>query len=381
MIVGLDRRIRPPRLGTIGLGIKVGSGAQEHAQEVRYFVVAPEVAKVYGEQPTTLPVRFPWNEPEQVLHSIYYEQRRGRVKVRQCDGRMFTEIRSGGKDVWGDCLKAKDPDNLYAPCEFGCRARARLSVLVPKTRLGIWEIRMGGLGRIADLMAELRLYRAAIGPLSQFPFEIERMETEEQYFSNEGPRWRKGYPVRLRSPYTLEEVAALHEAQGVQAALPPAPHDEDVVDTDEDEANGGKPRSEPVQPVAPPPASPAGRTEPDLDPPLTFIPPDRPPDGGDTLTIERPRTLAQPAAPEPLAGLVDVSMCYKWAAECGMTPELYERYFEAHHGVRTGDAPDAVVAREAAEFRALGSESDRLAHKATLIRRLNEALKAKGARR
>ncbi len=264
MIHDLDRRIRPPRLGTIGLGIKVGSDDKERPQEVRYFVVGPEIAKVYGEQPTRLPVRFPWNEPGQVLHSIFYVQRKGRVKVRQCDGRMFTEIRSEGKDVCGDCPKSKDPDNLYAPCEFGCRATARLSVLIPKTRLGIWEVRLGGLGRIADLMAELRLYRAAIGPLSQFPFEVERLEVEEQYFSKDGPRWRKGYPVRLRSPYTIEEVAALHEAQGMQPALSPAPQEEDVVDADEEDEPNGAPRLEDVQPLSPVPlasGSPAGRTE------------------------------------------------------------------------------------------------------------------------
>ncbi len=265
MIHDLDRRIRPPRLGTIGLGIKVGSDDKERPQEVRYFVVGPEIAKVYGEQSTRLPVRFPWNEPGQVLHSIFYVQRKGRVKVRQCDGRMFTEIRSEGKDVCGDCPKSKDPDNLYAPCEFGCRATARLSVLIPKTRLGIWEVRLGGLGRIADLMAELRLYRAAIGPLSQFPFEIERLEVEEQYFSKDGPRWRKGYPVRLRSPYTIEEVAALHEAQGMQPALSPAPQEEDVVDADEEDEPNGAPRLEDVQPLSPVPlasGSPAGRTDP-----------------------------------------------------------------------------------------------------------------------
>ena len=78
----------------------------------------------------------------------------------------------------------------------------------------------------------------------------------------------------------------------------------------------------------------------------------------------------------------DISMCYRWAAECGVGADLYERYFEHHHGVRTSDAPDALVAREAAEFRAvLASESQRLTHKSVLIRRLNEALKAKGARR
>ena len=262
MIHGLDRRIRPPRLGTIALGIKVGSGSAEHPQETSYFVVAPdgEIAKKYGEKPTTLPVRFPWNEPEQNLHDIFYVQRKGRSKVRQCDGRTFVEIQPGGKDVEGDCPKAKTPENLYAPCSFGCRATARLSVMVAGTRMGIHEIKIGGLQRIADVLASLRLFRAAIGPLSQFPFEVGRVQVEEQYFKADGsPQWRKGYPVQVRSPYTLEEVAALHEAQGVQAALPPAPHEEDVVDLEDEDGNGHGPNGRTVAPIAPVPDLPAGQ--------------------------------------------------------------------------------------------------------------------------
>ena len=319
MIHNLDRRIRPPRLGTIGLGVKVGVGDNERPKEVRHFVVPPEIAKVYGAEPTRLPVRFPWNEPEQCLHSIFYEQRKGRTKVRQCDGRLYTEIHAAGQDVQGTCPRAKEPDNLYAVCALGCRARARLSVLVPKTRLGIWEIRLGGLGRIADLMAELRLYRAAIGPLSQFPFEIERAEVEEQYFAQEGPRWRKGYPVRLRSPYTLEEVAALHEAQGVQAALPPAPHEEDVVDADEDELNGEAAKPQAVAPAtAPlsPPASPAGRIE------------------------------ADPPAVEDAE--IDISVMFATAAKLGITPVDYTDYLA---GVYKTDVDNLPLPRAITEQR------------------------------
>ena len=334
MIHNLDRRIRPPRLGTIGLGIKVGASDNERPQEVRHFVVPPEIAKVYGAEPTRLPVRFPWNEPEQCLHSIFYEQRKGRTKVRQCDGRLYTEIHSAGQDVQGACPRAKDPDNLYAACAFGCRARARLSVLVPKTRLGIWEIRLGGLGRIADLLAELRLYRAAIGPLSQFPFEIERTEVEEQYFAKDGPRWRNGYPVRLRSPYTLEEVAALHEAQGVQPALSPAPHEEDVVDADEEELNGEVAKPESVAPPSPSTASPGGRSAP------------APPVAG-TTPVQSPPFLhgSGEAVPDEE---IDVSVLFARAAALGIAPVDYTDYLA---GVYKADVDNLPLPRAITEQR------------------------------
>ena len=385
----IERRMRPTRLGMIGLGVTVG----DHPKEVEYFVVGEEIAKVYGDTPTRLPVRFPWPEPEQVLHSVGYVLRKGRSVVGRCDGRQFIEIRAEGKDLVRPCQLPADDD--YAQCPLKCRPSARLSVVVAKTPLGIWEVRVGGAQRIADLLGQLRLYRAAVGPLTQFPFEIERVEVQEQYFKAGGEvAWRKGYPIRVRSPYTVEEVAAIQEARGLPVALPPAPHEENILD--EEEPNG-EPTREPDR------AMDGGDTSPSA--------PQRTGESGAPVAREAPipgrdgeaRDVASdvarrgsedpepPAAPlklpreaksaAPTDAPVDVSMCYKYAAECGVGADLYERYFEAHHGVRTSDAPDALVAREAAEFRAvLGSESGRLTHKSILIRRLNEALK-KGARR
>lgn len=397
----IERRMRPTRLGMIGLGVTVG----DHPKEVEYFVVVEEIAKIYGDKPTRLPVRFPWPEPEQVLHSVAYVLRKGRSVVGRCDGQQFIEIQADGKDLVRPCKLP--PDDDYAQCPMKCRPSARLSVVVAKTPLGIWEVRVGGAQRIADLLGQLRLYRAAVGPLTQFPFEIERVEVQEQYFKASGEvAWRKGYPIRVRSPYTVEQVAAIQEARGLPVALPPAPHEEDILDEDETNGTTSEPTREPdrrtAQPAGPLASADTGdeaqRTGESGVPVAREAPAPAP--AGEGLPAPpgpaqaKPERGVEPAGAgpgavlpreakvdEPLANLLDVSMCYKLAAECGMTPELYERYFEAHHGVRTGDAPDAVVAREAAEFRALASEGARLTHKSTLIRRLNEALKAKGVRR
>jgi hypothetical protein len=240
--------------------------------------------------------------------------------------------------------------------------------------------------------------------LTQFPFEIERVETQEQYFKTTGEvAWRKGYPIRVRSPYTVEQVAAIQEARGLPMALPPAPHEEDILDED-DENGASKPTREPdrPKPTLQPPSALASlgaageyaqRTGESGAPVAREAPPA--PAGEAHATPpgpaqEKPERGAKPAGAGPdgpaalpreaTPEIPDISLCYKEAAECGVSPDLYGKYFEAHHGVRTSDAPDAIVAREMAEFRGLGSESERLTHKATLIRRLNDALRAKARR-
>lgn len=233
MIKGLEQRIRIPRLGRIGLGVKkVAPTGKEHPTEVSYFVVPEMIAKHYGEQPIALPVRFPFDQPERVLHSIFYVRRQGKTKTRQCDGECFTEIGRGGQDVEGKCRK---PDNIYASCPDKCRATAKLAVVIPKTPLGIWEVPIGGLQRIADVLAELRHFERAMGPLSRFLFTLVREPTEEQYVKDDGSSaWRTGYPVHVRTDFTVEEVMALRgEAMPEPKALSPALHEEDVIPDDE----------------------------------------------------------------------------------------------------------------------------------------------------
>ena len=74
----------------------------------------------------------------------------------------------------------------------------------------------------------------------------------------------------------------------------------------------------------------------------------------------------------------DVSLCFKTAAACGVSPDLYDRYLQAVYGAPGSDVPDAAVAKEAARLRAAATEGERLALKAEMIRDLNNALKQKG---
>ena len=312
----LEQRMRPPRIGTIGLGIVVGTGTQQRPSEVDYFVVPPDgpIARVYGDKPKRLAVRFPWPEPTQVLHSIAYTLRAGRSVVRRCDGERSTEIQRGG-DVVSKCERPAGP---YAQCPAKCRATARLSVIVPKTPFGIWEIGLGGTQRIATVLGDLTFCRGT-GPLTQFPFELERVEVQEQYYDAQGQvRSRKGYPMRVRSPFTLEEVVALQEARGLPIALPAA--EEDVLD-DEPEASA----TAPAIVASDRSATAAPSSEP------------MPPAADEATAAARHFDAAVP----PKSATWDISMCQRAAARLGATDVDYRRYLLGVYG--TDELTDAQI--------------------------------------
>ena len=70
-IKGVSDQRRLPRLGKIRLGVKAtAKSGKEYPVEKDYFVVPPEVAAIYGEQPKELDVMLPVNDPE-VCFPIY----------------------------------------------------------------------------------------------------------------------------------------------------------------------------------------------------------------------------------------------------------------------------------------------------------------------
>jgi len=84
-IKGLSDKRRLPRLGIIRLGIKKKSAkGVEYPAEVDYFVVPPEVQKLYGEKPKELDVMIPLNEIEAVFPCAYKHY--GSSKGLKCSG-------------------------------------------------------------------------------------------------------------------------------------------------------------------------------------------------------------------------------------------------------------------------------------------------------
>lgn len=303
MIHGLQ--FRPPRLGIVRLGIKVpnASGPGDHPVEVRYFVLPDELKAIFGPEPTRLPgIRFPFNDPEKNLHSIYYEKRAGRLLTLRCDGVEAVHIPVEGAERTERCQKdAADP---WKPCPCGARAKGRLAIVVPRARVGIFEIPVGGFRRIGDLLGQLQMYKLLFGRLAGLPFDVERVESEESYRKADGTRAaRKGYPVRIVSPFSGEEADRI---AGAEVFAPAA-----------------------ITAGTPPPVAPG---------PIVLNA------GAEAPEHEEDDEL--PESGEDDDAPWEISMGFRAAAAIGVSATLYERYLVNHYGQRSGDLTDEQVRRE-----------------------------------
>src|SRR3990167_1112232 len=102
-IKGLSDIRRLPRLGKIRLGIKkLAKSGKEYPAEVSWFVVPPEVAKVYGEKPTELDVMFPTEDEHMVFPQAYrwYVSNGLRCKGNgEIAMRRFADLAKGNREI------------------------------------------------------------------------------------------------------------------------------------------------------------------------------------------------------------------------------------------------------------------------------------------
>lgn len=277
----LESKGRLPRLGVIRLGIKEHKNGKEYPREVDYFVVPTNLKPLLGEQPKKISVLFPSDDPQRVLVADYIRYS-GKLLTLKCDGERFTEIPKQGGEIVGACKKESGK-----PCSCGAKAVARLNVIVLDASLGVWQIVIGGEGRIADLLTELEIYRRALGRLTDIVFTVERIPAEIQVRKEDGSRLPKtGWPVHIRCEFTAAQAAALR-----------------------------------------------GVAIPGLIPALASPPP----------IVEAP----DEAVPEePHEEEWDISMCFRAAKQAGIDPPDYEFYLTALYKVPSGDLPNAAIAKE-----------------------------------
>ena len=170
-----DRR-RLPRLGKIRLGVKDVSRntGGEFPRETDYFVVPPEVARVYGERPTSLDVMVPINEIEAVFPQAFKWY--GGIRGLKCVGDGEVALRL--KDETQRMLAIK------CPCEHldskECQRRAHLMVILPKINMGgIYQIDVGSYHSIVDVNSGLYyIERALIGRFAMVPLRLCRTRKE-----------------------------------------------------------------------------------------------------------------------------------------------------------------------------------------------------------
>ena len=366
MIKGLSERRRLPRAGKIRLGLMVqGAGGKMHPMATDYFVCPPEVtaALSLSEQPRELPIMFPSDDPDRIFAQVLKMYRRSGLF---CSGDGETAKR------WDESGNLKE---RVCPCEYldsgECGPLATLSFLLPDVPgIGVYQIDTGNKASIVSLNTAFEQFTAMFGGLRGIPFLLKLEPAQTMRFNAEKKQMEKVMvqALRLDSPYSLRQIHEWRKALGKPVeALMPAPESEEAIDVHAEPVNH-EPTREPDRDGTAGHGTPeSSGHQPD---------PQRTGESGAPVAREAPPDkLPSEAKTEAPAELADVSLCYKWAAECGVSSDLYGKYFEAHHGVRTSDAPDAIVAREAAEFRGLGTESERLTHKAEIVRRLNVALK------
>jgi len=277
----LESKGRLPRLGVIRLGIKERKDGKEYPREVDYFVVPASLRVVAGEQPKSLSVLFPSDDPNRVLTADYIRYS-GKLLTLKCDGERFTEFPRQGGEIVGDCKKESGK-----PCPCGAKAVGRLNVIVLNAPLGVWQVVVGGEGRIADLLTELEIYRRALGRLTDIVFTIERIPAEVQVRKEDGTRLpRTGWPVHIRCEFTAAQAAQLRGITfpGLTPALPVPPLEEGEDD---------------------------------------------------------------PVPAEPHEEEWDISMCFRAAHQAGVDRADYEAYLRVTYKVEPADLPNAAIGKEA----------------------------------
>lgn len=200
-VKGVSEQRRLPRLGKIRLGVKVvnpKTGA-EYPREVDYFVVPPEVAKIYGEQPKELDVLFPVNDIEIIFPQAYkwYGESRG----LKCIGNGVTAYRYNEET---GTMQERE-----CPCEIKgtqCALRAHLLFILPKVSMGgIYQIDIGSYNSIVDINSGLEYIQSLIGRFSMVPLKLKRVPREIVYEGNK----RIHYPLQIVFEGDIDLINAL----------------------------------------------------------------------------------------------------------------------------------------------------------------------------
>lgn len=245
-----QRGMRYPRLGVIRLGVKERNAAgREFPKEVEFFVLPPDLQESFEElgldpRPRAIEVSFPSDDIHAVFQTdfIRYD---GPLLAAKCDGETCTLIDKAGTTTTRAC--GRKPEDA-AECS-ACRAKAlgRLNVIVRHGKsMGVYQVLIGGVGRIESLLTELAMYRERPG-LSRAWFTLVRIPQQQQIRKQDGARMaREGFPCHLRFDYSPAMIlgdmlpAGALVAGQARAALPAA-----GIDSDADVVGDGAPDDEP----------------------------------------------------------------------------------------------------------------------------------------
>lgn len=324
MIKHLEQRARLPRMGILRLGIATrcgkdwttcrqcwrseGKPGAGHPREVPYFVLPPDLKAKLGigpeeaDQPRALRVLFPSDDTRVVLPNDYTLYS-GPLITRKCDGETCIVIPRKGRETIEPCMRPPyEVGQRPEPCKGGCRATARLNVILFDAPLGIYQVLIGGEQRIADLLTQLMIYKRQLGRLTDVPFLIERIATSSQRRTADDERIATtGYPVQVRCSFTARQVLEALRAHDPTSIPALAAATLDL-------------------------AGEAGEAA--LHPEEALL--DQDPDPGDEGDAASPCGDAERGVPDEW----DLSMGYKAAKDLGLDATVYGRYLDHAYGDR-----------------------------------------------
>ena len=214
-----------PRLGKIRLGIKKVSQrtGKEYPVEVPYFVVPPEVAEIYGQQPTILDIMFPTEDEFAVFPQAlkWYDRAASDPAssvILRCKGDHETAVRRKADLAEGspEIIEELPNENVLVKCpcallEKGdCKQAGNLMVVLPHVSVsGVYQIDTGSKQNMNYINSYMSQWlRPMLNRISWVPLLLKRVQ--ETTIDKEQQK-RSHYYLKLDMNMNLEQVAELRE--------------------------------------------------------------------------------------------------------------------------------------------------------------------------
>lgn len=207
-IKGLSNRRRLPRLGKVRLGFKLKKGEMEYPAELPFFLLPPEVAKVYGGKVTLerakdlgvtradvlrfiadnidrlaeeIEIMLPLND----INSVFPQALKwyGNQKGIKCQGNgemalRFDEKSKAMVEIECPCEQLKSDTNPKGECS----QRGHLLFLIPKVNMGgIYQADLGSYNSIIDLNSGIDYVQALVGRFALVPLILRRIPTQTHH--------------------------------------------------------------------------------------------------------------------------------------------------------------------------------------------------------
>lgn len=195
--------IRLPRLGKLRLGIKAKTASgKEYPKETNYFVIPPELQKLYGTTPKLLPVMLPVEDEEMFMTQSY--RCYGSNQKLKCHGDGEKAERRNTKGQMEE-IPCPSPAACDFAKQFGCRARIDLMVVLPDYNLGgVWQLSSGSVNTDIDLRSGIEMAKYLFGRISWVPMTITR--EERKIPDPDTGKMMTHWPVKLYPQANVAEV-------------------------------------------------------------------------------------------------------------------------------------------------------------------------------